>query len=136
MVYDKKLELIFEIFDDRKRGYLQHSDLQAMLRCTERLFAIEKSTVKLDNDVLYQNNALLRADQNFKFISAMIDHHFSQRKKEKLSVEEELLGIVHSVDKNKAGRITFSQYLAALKALPAIYRQILPKQGLSLKTVL
>ena len=63
----------------------------------------------------------------------MIDHHFSQRKKEKLSVEEELLGIVHSVDKNK---ITFSQYMAALKVLPAIYKQILPKQALSLKTIL
>ena len=104
-----------------------------MLRCTEKLFAVEKSTVKLDNNALYQNNAMLRADQNFKFISAMIDHHFSQRKKEKLSLEDELLGHVKSVDRNQ---ITCSQYIAALKALPAIYRLILPSQVLSLKTIL
>jgi hypothetical protein len=59
-----------------------------MLRCVEKLFAIEKSTVKIDNNAIYQNNAMLRADQNFKFILAMTEHHFSQRKKEKLSVEE------------------------------------------------
>jgi Ca2+-binding EF-hand superfamily protein len=134
MVYDKKIQLIFEIYDEKKRGYLQTNDIQAMLRCTEKLFAIENSTFKFDNDVLYQNNAMLRADQNFKFVSAMIDHHYSQQNKAKQSEEEALLGIVHSVGKNN--KVTCSQYLAALKALPAIYRSILPKQGLSLKTIL
>ena len=62
MIYDKKIKLLFELYDDAKKGYLEQVELKNMLLCVEMLFSKEKATIKINNDGLYLNNAKLRGE--------------------------------------------------------------------------
>ena len=78
-----KIEKLFNLFDDKQRGFLESGEMLSLMKTIEKLFAKEKSDIDFRNYNLFYNNAEHRAASNFKFIKCMIDHQLGQKKVEK-----------------------------------------------------
>jgi len=66
--------MLFMLYDDHHRNFLESKALLNLMETIEKLFSKEKQTLDFNNVSLTQNNAKYRAICNFKFIKVMIDH--------------------------------------------------------------
>ena len=48
-----KIEMLFKLYDDHNRNFLESKDLLNLLQTIEKLFAKEKATININNDFLF-----------------------------------------------------------------------------------
>tara|TARA_B110000285_G_C14853127_1_gene480912 strand:+ start:322 stop:729 length:408 start_codon:yes stop_codon:yes gene_type:complete len=48
-----KIEMLFKLYDDHNRNFLESKELYNLLQTIEKLFAKEKATININNDFLF-----------------------------------------------------------------------------------
>jgi len=153
ITYDKKLRrtfffsyfsVMFELCDDDDDGCMRPAEILQMLQRVERIFARECSRVELQSQILINQIADKKAEQNFHFIMGMIKHQNYKKQQEQAKKEhsqkeikpdpkqpaaaaQETLKFI-PVDFDEDNLITYREFMSAIKGLKnSLYKSILPR---------